>query len=169
MFSLKFPWPWHLLQDVTIGTGFMCDKDAVLRETTKETLCIIGDRRTQDNILVVPDVVVLELCHIRTTRIDAKKRRDLAREISTPALLHHTSLFPGPHPRARPTLLTIQHRPGSCSLPDYFVQLQCYSLKAMSFLCTPRTHNVGWRYSTTHMCKLGTRWRRVFSFMPHPP
>lgn len=72
--------------------GFLCDKDAVLQETTKETLCIIVDRRIQDNILVVPGVVVLELCHIRTTRIDAKKRRDLARGISTPALLRHTRL-----------------------------------------------------------------------------
>lgn len=51
------------------------------------------------------------------------------------------------------------------------IQLHSYSLKAMSFLCTPRTHTVGLSYtrSSTHMCKLGTRWRRVFSFTSHPP
>ena len=122
-FRLLFPCPWRLLQNVTMDTGFLCDKEAGLRETTKEALCLIVDRRMQDDILVVSGEVVLELCHIRTTRIDAKKRRDLARGISTPAPLHHMSLSPGPHPRARPTLLTIRHRPDSCSLPDHFVQL----------------------------------------------
>jgi hypothetical protein len=39
----------------------------------------------------------------------------------------------------------------------------------MSFLCTPRTHTVGLSYSSKHMCKLGIRWRRVFSFTSHPP
>ena len=151
-FQISSPWPWHLSQDVTVDTGFPCDKDAVLRETTKVVLCVIVDRRTEDDTLVTPGIVVLELHHIRTTRIDAKKRRDLACGISTPVLLHHTSLFPGPHSRARPTLLTIRHRPDSCSLPDNSVQQQCLLLKAMSFLYTPRTHTVGWRYRSTHSC-----------------
>jgi hypothetical protein len=101
----------------------------VFRETTKETLCIIVDRRIVDNILVVPGIVVLELCHIRATRMDAKQRRDLARGISTPALLHHTSSSPGPHSRARSTLLTIRHRTDSCSIPNHSVQLQCFVIK----------------------------------------
>ena len=147
-----FPCPWRLLQNVTMDTGFLCDKEAGLRETTKEALCLIVDRRMQDDILVVSGEVVLELCHIRTTRIDAKKRRDLARGISTPAPLHHMSLSPGPHPRARPTLLTIRHRPDSCSLPDHFVQLQCYMLtlrRLMSYIYGAPILDVSRSHTTT--------------------
>lgn len=49
VFPLLFPWPWHLLQDVTMGTGFLSDKEAELRETTKETLCVIVDRRIRQH------------------------------------------------------------------------------------------------------------------------
>jgi hypothetical protein len=111
-------------------------------------ICIIVDRRIQDNILVVPGVVVLELCHIRNTRIDAKKRRDLARGISTPALLHHTAriLVLGPRclrfdtDRTPATFLIIL---SSCSVIDIYMS------KVGVYSCDLVSRTVPWRHAGT--------------------